>query len=398
METARQADLDPVAPELVLTALVPGSSPSPGSGVGAVVHVTSSTTDVVVHDSGGILFGRVIAAGVDLGESSISDQLAMELALLDGYASSHSGGTTAAVASTRGPGIVSMVEGVRRTLQYYTTEVDGRPVDRLMLCGPQAGAAGLADALGECFPAADMVGADQAGAPSATEDASGYYAPHRVAVAATGGGRGLRRFDLVPAAVRARRVARVQLAAGVGLAALLCPVLTASALAWRAELAEQEAQLTSARLVVESLHAELATYVDDQVREAQADQAADRVDALYAQDHGLPTLVRQVAESMPGDTFLISLQVRRATAGEAPPGYNGQDPAAMISLSGVADNLDGVGRWMQDVDDVPAIAGLWLTQSAFGPYDSTDRVAAVFTVDGAVTAPAAPVRTLNVDG
>jgi type IV pilus assembly protein PilM len=398
MEAAKQADLEPATTELVLTALVAGASPSSRSGVGAVVHVTSSTTDVAIYDDEGILFGRVISAGVDVSESSLSDQLAMELALLDGYTSGRRSGTATAVAAMAVPGIATVVEGVRRTLQYYTTEVDDRPLDRLVLCGPQSGAGGLADAFGECFAAADIVSAEAWAAPGDTEDESGHHAAHCVAIAASGGGGGLRRFDLVPAAVRARRAARLRLAVGVGAAALLCPLLAADAIARRAEIAEQEAQLDSAQVVVESLQSELATYVDDQVREAEAGRAADRVDELQAHDHGFPTLVRQVAESMPGDTFLTSLQVRRATTGEAPTGYNGPSPAAMLSLSGVAGDLDGVGRWMQEVDDVPAVDGLWLTQSAFGPYDSTDRVAAVFTVDGAVTGPAEPVRTLEGDG
>jgi hypothetical protein len=98
---------------------------------------------------------------------------------------------------------------------------------------------------------------------------------------------------------------------------------------------------------------------------------------------------------MPEDTFLVSLRLNRTTPGELPTGYTGPDPVATINISGVAADLDGVGRWMQDVDDVAAIDGLWLTQTAFGPVNDTEQVAAVFTVDGAVTAPATPQRTLD---
>lgn len=403
---ARDAGLQPVATELVLTALVAAaeSTPSDPGGVRAIVHVTSLATDVIVHDAGGILFGRVIAAGVDVAETPLSDQLALELALLDGFTSDRGGEPTSgqveeptAAPDATAPGIATVVEGVRRTLQYYLTEVDGRPLERLALCGPQSGVAGLANALGECFPAAEVVRDDAVATLDDIEQGPPFDAAYSVAVAATGGGRDLRRFDLVPAAVRTRRAGRRRLGIGVAVAAVLFPLLAADAVARRGDLAGQQEQLETAERITASLQSELAEYDDDRARQIEADRATDRVNQLYTQEYGFTTLVRQVAESMPDDTFLISIRMNRPNPGELPTGYSGPDPSAIVSFSGVAGDLDGVGRWMQNVDQDSAIDGLWLTQTAFAPYNDTDQVAAVFTVDGAVTGAIGPVRTLDGD-
>jgi type IV pilus assembly protein PilM len=394
----RQADLEPVGTELVQTALIAsaGSSSADPAGVRVIVHVTSSATDVIVHDDDGIRFGRVITAGVDVSESSLSDQLAMELALLEGYTSGQSESPAADEAGAA-PGIAMAVEGVRRTLQYYLAEVEDRPLERLVLCGPRAGVDGLLHALEESFPSAEVVRREPVTTTDDDEEDSAYDAPFSVAVAAAGGGRGLRRFDLVPAAVRAARAARVRLGIGMVAAALLCPILAADAVARQAERAEQEEQLQGIEQVVQSLESELAGYAEVRARTIEADRATDRVDELYAQDYGFTTLVRQIAESMPDDTFLISIRVDRASTGEPPTGYSGSTPAAAVSVSGVAGDLDGVGRWMQTVGEIPAVDGLWLAQTAFGSYNDTERIGAVFTIDGAVVGRADPARALEDD-
>jgi len=388
---ARLAGLRPAATDLVPAAMVGAIGTdrdmAPGS-LGVVVELGSRSTGVVVHDRQGLLFSRVITAGLGTGEASLSDELEMELALLAGYAGG--GASSMAGAPTGVPGLATVVEGVRRTLHYYVSELDSRPLDRIVLCGAQSGAGGLALELAETFPDAEILRHELSAWPDSAGDPHAYDDGASVALFGGGGRPGLRRFDLVPAPERARRAARTRLAVGAAVTVALAPLLVADAMGRWAVRAETDRETAAAEARVLDLQGQLATFQDDQARHAEADQAASRVDALRLDDYGLPVVVRRIAEAMPTDTFLVSLRVQRSRAGEAPIGWNGPPPPAVFNATGVAGSLDGVGRWLQEVQALPLVEGVWLSQSAHGPYGSTEQVAEVFTVDGAITARAEP--------
>lgn len=388
---ARLAGLRPAATDLVPAAMVGAIGAdrdlAPGS-LGVVVELGSRSTGVVVHDRGGLLFSRVITAGLGTGEASLSDELEMELAMLAGYAGGGVG--TVAGAPTRVPGLATVVEGVRRTLHYYVSELDSRPLDRIVLCGAQSGAGGLALELAETFPDAEILRYELSAWPAAAGDPHAYDDAASVGLFGGGGRPGLRRFDLVPAAERARRDTRGRLAVGAAVTVALAPLLLADGMGRWAVRADTDREAAAAEAQVLDLQAELASFQDAQARQAEADQASTRVDALRLDDYGLPVVVRRIAEAMPADTFLMSLRVQRSRAGEAPTGWSGPPPPAVFNATGVAGSLDGVGRWLQGVQALPLVEGLWLSQSAHGPYGSTEQVAEVFTVDGAITARAEP--------
>ena len=389
---ARLAGLKPVATDLVPAAMVGaiGADEDLGPGcLGVVVELGSRSTGVVVHDRGGLLFSRVITAGLGTGEASLSDELEMELALLAGYA----GGSapSAPGVSTRVPGLATVVEGVRRTLHYYVSELDSRPLDRIVLCGAQSGAGGLAQELAETFPDAEILRHEQSAWPAAAGDPHAYDDAASVGLHGPAGRPGLRRFDLVPAPERARRDTRARLAVGAAVTVALAPLLVADASTRWATRGDTARETLAAKAQVLDLQDELATFADAEARQIEADRATARVDVLRLDDYGLPTVVRQIAEAMPTDTFLVSLRVQRSRAGEAPTGWSGPPPPAVLNVTGVAGSLDGVGRWLQGVQALPLVEGLWLSQSAHGPYGATEQVAEVFTVDGAITARAEPV-------
>lgn len=398
---AKLAGLKPTEPQLVPAALLVGvdaTGPLGAGRVGAVVSVSETVTTVIVHDARGLLFCRVVTAGLSAGGTTLSDELEMELAVLNGFAGGDGteGGTASPFAAT--PGLATVVEGVRRTLHYYTTELDSRPIERVVLCGPQSGARGLATDLAESFPTAEVLRYQRSPWTVADHDPSSFDEAVAVAHAATGAAKRLRAFDLVPPVERERRAGRRRIAAGVATAVALSPLLVADTMDRRSALADERAAAEAIELAAEGLRSELSAYQDDRAREALADRQTDRVNALYAQEFGFSTVIRQMAEAMPSDTFLLSLRVNRAQAGEAPTGYTGSVPPALVTITGVAEDLDGVGRWIQTVADVPSVDGLWLAQSAFGPYGGSDQVAAVFTVDGVVTDPAVPIRTMEAPG
>ncbi len=389
---ARLAGLRPAATELVPAALVGAMGIdrdlAPES-LGVLVELGSRSTGVVVHDRGGLLFSRVITAGLGAGEASLSDELEMELALLAGYtggsAPSAPGGPAWA------PGLATVVEGVRRTLHYYVSELDSRRVERIVLCGAQSGAGGLASELAETFPDAEILRFEQSGWPVDAGDPHSYDDAASVGLVGAGGRLDLRRFDLVPPQERARRAARARLAVGTAAAVALCPVLVTDASSRWAARADTAQVAAAAEAQVSHLQDELAMFQAERDRQAEAERASARIDALRLDDYGLPTVVRRMAEVMPPDTFLVSLRVQRSKAGEAPTGWSGPPPPGVFNATGVAGGLDGVGRWLREVQTLPLVRGLWLSQSAHGPYGPTEQVAEVFTVDGAITERAEPL-------
>lgn len=396
-EAVRRAGLRPVATELVAASLaVALDEAGHDGGVGAIVHVSRAMTLVLVSDERGLAFSRVITAGVDIGETSLSEELEMELATLAGYADGQPG-TGSESGMRAAPSIFTVVEGIRRTLQYYTTEVDDRPVRRVLLCGPQAGAAGLASAIGDSIPDAKILRHRFSGFPKGIDDVSAYDAATSVAFAAAQGTGGHRRFDLTPTVTRQRRSARRRLAGGLVAAAVLAPLLLADAVSRRAVTADRAAEADATELAIETLRTELDGFEQGRRLRIEAGRATDRVNDLLGQELAFPTLLRQVAESMPEDTFLISFRLGRANPGELPIGGLEPQPAT-LALTGVAGDLDGVGRWIQTVDAVPIVDDLWMTQSAFGPYGATDLIAAVFTVEGGVVGPAEPLDLLADPG
>ncbi len=383
---ARLAGLNPAATELVPAALIGAVGIDRDLGpesLGVVVELGARSTGVVVHDRGGLLFSRVITAGLGAGEASLSDELEMELALLAGYAGGSAG--PAPDAPARAPGLATVVEGVRRTLHYYISELDSRPLERIVLCGAQSGAGGLASELAEAFPDAVILRYEQSAWPATVGDPHSYDDAASVGLVGAGGRPDLRQFDLVPVQERARRAARTRLAVGAVAAVALCPVLVADASSRWTERADTAREAAAAEALVGHLQDELATFQDERDRQAEAAEASARVDALRLDDYGLPTVVRRIAEVMPPDAFLVSLRVQRSRAGEAPTGWSGPPPPGVFNATGVAGGLDGVGRWLEQVQTLPLVGGLWLSQSAHGPYGPTEQVAEVFTVDGAIT-------------
>jgi hypothetical protein len=353
-------------------------------------------TLVAIGDEHGLVFSRVVTAGVDVGERSLSEELEMELATLAGYADGQPEAGSEAT-TTAAPSLVTVVEGIRRTLQYYTTEIDQRPVQRVVLCGPRAEAAGLASAIGDSVPDSEILRHQFSGFPQGIDEVSAYDAATAVALAASGVTAGRRRFDLTPREVRQQRSARRRLAAGLATAVVLALLLFPDAVSRRGATADEAAEADTVELTVDVLRSELEALEESRQLQVDADRATARVNDLSAQELAFPALLRRVAESMPEDTFLISFRLSRGSSNQLSIGGS-EPPPASLALTGVAGDLDGVGRWMQSVDEVPIVDGLWMTQSAFGPYGATDLLATVFTIEGDVLGRAEPLVLLGEAG
>jgi hypothetical protein len=193
------------------------------------------------------------------------------------------------------------------------------------------------------------------------------------------------------------KVANEPWAIGLAVAAVLALFLGVDAAARAGATADQAEAADAAELSVAALRAELDGFEPSLQLEAEAGRATARVNTLLDQELAFPVLLRRVAESMPEDTFLLSFRLSRDRASELSTGGSGSQPAS-LALTGVAGDLDGVGRWMQSVDEVTVVDGLWMTQSAAGPYGATDLVATVFTIEGDVVGRAEPLVLLGEAG
>jgi len=394
----KAADLKPVSIELTQTAVthhVGGPNPLPDGSVGVIIDVSPTITNIIVHEDEGILFSRVVTAGVSVSPTSLSDELQQELMILDSFGGGvRSGGaidpTPAALASST----ATVVEGVRRTIHYFRSELDDRPIGRITLCGAMSASSDLASGLSDLFPDAEVVRHRREQWPDAVQDPSEFDEASAVAAIEVIASNRVRNFDLMPTSVREHRAGLVRTAAGIAIALVLAPVLLRDA---TNRTSAENSHLTSVHAterVVDGLRTELASYGDAQALEADARRQTDRVNQLLDQDYGFTTIIRQLTEATPADSFLLSLRVQRAQAGEAPLGYDGPPPPAVLTATGVTKDLPGVSRWLTSVDDVPSLAGLWLDQSAVGPYDAAGGTATVFTIEGAIVAPADPISRL----
>lgn len=366
-----------------LVAAVAAVSPVASGSLGMVVDVDSSVTNIVFHDAEGLVFSRVVTAGIDGDRPSLSDELGAELAMLETFTRPAVSAPSTAPDSVVA-GLSTVVEGVRRTADYVGSEVDPTPLTQLVVTGAQASAAGLTSTLAEVFPDAEVLRRD---APSAVVDGTeqgGYDGAVGVATSSLTPPATARRFVLVPRAVERRDGDRVRLAVGALAALAVAPMLVTEGLDRYRAVSDTHAEIERVELAIADLDARLAAYDEDRDRQALAEEANRRVDELVDEQLPVTAVIGQVAEAMPADSFVVALRVVRTDGDAVPTGYAGPTPDAMVSVTGVAPDLDGVGRWLESVDSVPGVDGLWLSQSSVTPYGDDELPAALFTVEGVV--------------
>ncbi|MFN3220226.1 MAG: pilus assembly protein PilM [Acidimicrobiales bacterium] len=397
-EVAEAAGLRFVSTHLIQAALATsrGAGTTPPGSLGLVVNAGRTRTDLVVHDGDGIVFGRSLAAGVGDTATSLFDELEFELAALH----SVSGGAQPAesAAPTGSVSLLSVVEGIANTLSYFAGEISSAPIARISLSGDDHGVEPLAEALAEAHPTATLV-IEERGPDAPHEGAAGFTEAVAVGQVALGHApTNWRSFDLTPPAVHRRRAHRRMVWAGLGLAILAAPILVNDALDRRSVARERATQAETIELELAALRDRADDTLALRDAAASADRAEQRYDALAARELGLTTVIRQVAETLPEDAYLLSLQLRRAGPGEQPPGYQGTAPVAIVSISGVARDLGQVGSWLVVLDAASALEQPWLANVASSAFEDSQADGVLFTVEaglaaGAVAPPSLPMTT-----
>ena len=360
------------------------SQPENDNGpVEAVLGCEDTVTNVVIRDRSGVLFARTLQVGVGATSISVADELESALAQLSGDDVG-----MALTVSDAAVGVSTVVEGVRRTLSYYTTELDRRPIDRVLVAGSRGEAAGLLASLEQTVAAPTKTAESSVPWPP-DEPLLGFELSLGVALGAVRGPT--RHLGLTSERQRAVRRRRGQRLVGAAISVPLAALVAVSVLGLRAESADVRADAAMAETAAELLSLRLDELDETRITVADWQESATDIQTIEEQRLRFGTVIAELAESMPDDSRLVSAQLRRAGSEENPTGYNGPTPAGLITITGIADDLDGVGRWIEDVDETWTVDGLWLDQSTFGPIGSDEEVGAIFSVEGVITGSARPL-------
>lgn len=348
----------------------------------AVVDCDESATNVIIRDRSGVLFARTLDSGAGSTSISVADELESALAQLSGTAMLvEPGGDRPSV------GVSTVVEGVRRSLSYYTTEIDQRPVRGVILVGSRGRLDGLVNAFVESLAVPVEAGPPLPHWPEQHEP-GGFEQALGAALSTTAG---LRHFHLVSDRQRTSRSRRTESVIGAAVAAALLIALFATT----SYLKQRSAAVADDLAAVQSTNAQIAARseglvgVDELV--AAWTSARSDVETLTGQNLRHLVVVQELAEAMPPESRLVSIQLRRNDRLRRPTGFVGPAPVGLITITGTTPDLDGVGRWIESVNATSTVAGLWLQQATYGPVGTDGSEGALFTVEGAITAAARPI-------
>ncbi len=354
-------------------------SPDIDSGtarLGAIVSIGETTTTVAVHDGEGLLFARVLMTGV--GEiASLSHELESQLAEVESLRTGgHASEGDAIVPNSDAPGVGVVAEGIRRTLLFHSTDIDKRSIDHVVLCGASSRASGLLERVTEALPNASVVLLEHANWPS-FEQPERFDTAFAVArLVQTSHNDHLRDLSLVPASVVAKRRDIRSALVGVGIAAVLAVVSVASFESRSTAIDQQELAVEAAESAVARVRTEVERYGDERSMASEIARRQDLVATLAADRVAVPSLVGQLAEAMPADSVLRSLQISVADAESGP----------VVAIDGAAPDLDGVARWIDAVSASGVLADVRLLGTSVGPYGADEQDVAVFQATASVTA------------
>lgn len=352
----------------------------------AILDCEDATTNIVIRDRSGVLFARTLGVGVGESTISVADELESALAQLsgdDGDQLGSSGSTSA--------GVSNVVESIRRTLSYYTAELDDRPIRGVSIAGARGQAPGLLAALEDTLGVPSRPALPVAEWPN-DMTVHGFETPIGAAIGAvTSKTRHLALTSDRERAARSKRRNRVAaLASGIPTAALL----VASGLTVRADVSAARASAEQGEVTTQALALRLSELDGTSQRIAEWQAAVREIESIEQQQVRMDLVIRQLAANMPLDSRILSVDLQRGSIGDVPTGYVGPTPVGIISITGIADDLDGVSRWLAGASSSDVIDGLWLEQSTYGPIGANGELGALFSVKGVITAAARPAESM----
>ena len=353
-----------------------------------IVSVELATTSIVVHRAGRATVTRVLTGGGGERAMAVADEIEQALASVDQFRQKDRDDSRAD--SPRLRRFQTVVHEVAAAIHFEQTQGSGAEDADIELTG----AYGADEMLGEMMDEGTTAAVVVAAAPpwwGLDEPFATYATSTGVALNAFDGQPGLVHFD-APSLLE-KRERRLETVVGVAAAAAL-------AVAGAALVSQQEASAEQAadRAVDAEVEAEiLAAQVDDLVDVADlGDDVLDRQrirrDALEG-EIWWPRVLDEVANTIPEETFLTGLTLRRPVDDLA---LDEQDATA--TFSAIALDQAGAADWLIAVEELDLFEDMWLLQSTASVYGELELPVVAFIGEGQLTPAARSPRSVGLDG
>lgn len=343
-----------------------------------IVDIEDTVTSVFVHDSGGVRFARTIDAGVGASALSLAEELESELAFLSGDESP--GGEVASQPS----GVETVVEGVRRTMAYFD-EIDEQTLSTIVLTGSRSHAPSLSSGLEHALGLAVQRSAPIVSWPEGGPDYSGFEVALGAALLGRVAYRSDRRLELRSEADRLTHSRTRQRVIAAVLTALVAVLAGLDGYNRRAEAALESEAARAEEHVSDLVNDQLLTLDDAMFERDSLLVGEDLVRQLTDQRVRFLDVLQETAEVMPTNSQLVSVQLRRGDPETQLANSISGDQAGVVTFTGIAADLDVVGRWLDDVEEGRFVDGLWLDQSIKGEVGESGSEASFFVVEGLIT-------------
>lgn len=358
------------------------ASAAEASAAEAILCVGAGVTTVVVHEAGIPTFVRT----TDVGGSEITEALAEELGveLAEAEALKRRVGfdddeMTLRAARILDARVRDAVSEIRGTLNFYETQPDVAPVERVLFTGGGSLLAGFEDALRSAVriplePANPRLMLDIGNIGFAPEDLPSLDAFLSVPVGlALGGGKAVgRRINLLPLEARIPERS-TPLLAGLTAGGVALVVLMAALTMGRSNaISDQEDALAAQQRINQDLQAQVSAVADAGRVEEQANAAREQVTALLAGEVSWSQLLQDVARTIPGDVWLTGFTGNTSTPGAVP---EEGAPVGSVSFSAQGINFPSVAAWLLRMSQIPYMDGFWvpsIAQTALGGTVSFD--------------------------
>ncbi len=352
-----------VVPFALVRALTPPGGTFAEQAAEAVVSIGGGVTNVVVHEQGIPRFVRILLVG----GNDITDAVASELDVsadeaedLKRRADPSSVDTRAnRAAQVVADRLAPLVEEIRGSLDYYRSQPESLPINRVLMTGGGSLTPGLMERL-----EAQMDGRVELARPLAGVRVGEVKLPEGelvqyehlltvpIGLALAGEVRkGTRRISLLPREVSIVRTQRRQ---AIGVAAAVFALFVVLMLLWAgraAQVSDERDKALASEQQVARLREERARLGDTTAVEADLAQRQAQVRAVLADDVAWTRLFTEIATVIPNDVWLTNFTGQKAAPGSINVQANGFDQTS-------------TARWLQRVGDLKSLSGLWVPTSA----------------------------------
>ncbi len=349
-----------------------------GVAAEAILCVGAGVTTVVVHEGGLPTFVRT----TDIGGSEITEYLAQELGieLAEAEALKRRVGfdddeTTLRAARILDARARDAVSEVRGTLNFYETQPDVAPIERVLLTGGGSLLAGFEDALRSAVRiplerANPRLMLEVGNIGFAPEDLPSLdpFLPVPVGLALGGAKAAGRRINLLPLEARLQE-RNTPLVAGLAAGGVALVALMAALTMGRASaISEEKDRLAAQQRINQDLQAQVSAVADAGRVEEQANAAREQVTLLLAGEVSWSQMLQDVARTIPGDVWLTSFSGSVSAPGSVPA--DGTDVGS-VSFGAVGINFPSVAAWLLRMSQIPYLDGFWVPSIAQTALDET---------------------------